>query len=137
MTQQSSRILNPLLKMFLWFNDRKLDDNYLVYDRIVSPNVLCLTLVLYEHRFSRVKFRHRRYFLIILIVAIDYIRRKRHLLVQDVCTILRQNLIWREIHAIFIKIISFRLSGCRHAYFCHPFSNQIIFWNTSESPLFA
>ena len=82
-----------ILYVCKWVEHLMLDDNYLVYDRIVSPNVLCLTLVLYEHRFSRVKFRHRRYFLIILIVAIDYIRRKRHLLVQDVCTILRQNLI--------------------------------------------
>ena len=47
------------------------------------------------------KLRHRRYIFIILFVAF---REKRHLLVQEVCIILRQYLIRREIHAIFVKI---------------------------------
>ena len=46
-TQWVSLTLNWLLNEFHWLKYNNLHDNYLLYNRIVSPNVLSLTLVVY------------------------------------------------------------------------------------------
>ena len=46
-TQQCSRILNRLLKVFSSFNRGTFLDKYLVYDRIVCSNALSFAFVLY------------------------------------------------------------------------------------------
>ena len=55
--QWVSLTLNWLLNELHWFKYNKLHDSYLLYNLIVSPNVLSLPVVLYERLFSRLKLR--------------------------------------------------------------------------------
>ena len=77
LTQLGSRVLNPLLKVFLSFNCKLFLGGYLVYNHILSSNsmimnVLLFLFILCVHRFSRVKFRHRRYIFIIFVVVLFF-----------------------------------------------------------------
>ena len=55
--QWVSLTLNWLLNELHWFKYNKLHGSYLLYNLIVSPNVLSLPVVLYERLFSRLKLR--------------------------------------------------------------------------------